>query len=89
MGYFGYEREWTGECRHIAANKDCMLRVALRGRRSLRDLYTPSVGAPVGRDEDFFLARRSRYTCHEVTAPRVAGFSFFTHTKTEADPLRG
>ena len=24
---------------------------ALRGRRSLRDMYTPSVGAPVGRDE--------------------------------------
>jgi len=52
--------------------------VALRGRRSLRDLYTGfAVGLPlVGRK---ILLRDQRehhpkgYTSHEVTAPRVAG----------------
>jgi hypothetical protein len=28
---------------------------ALRGQRSLRDVYTPSVGAPVGRELSFSL----------------------------------
>jgi hypothetical protein len=48
---------------------------ALRGRRSLRDVYTPSVGAPFGRDQYSYRPtggpRRSRYTCYEVTAARV------------------
>jgi hypothetical protein len=33
-----------------------MLRCALRGRRPLRGAYTPSVGAPVGRDHESFPA---------------------------------
>src|ERR1700722_9859071 len=50
----------------------------LRGGRSLRDLYTPSAGAPVGRDGESSRRPsggpgRSRYTPHEVGAPRVAG----------------
>src|ERR1700754_2702290 len=48
----------------------------LRGGRSLRDLYTPSVGAPVGRDGESSRRPsggpgRSRYTRHEVAAARV------------------
>ena len=48
----------------------------LRVGRSLRDLYTPSVGAPVGRDEESSRRPsggpgRSRYTRHEVAAARV------------------
>jgi hypothetical protein len=31
---------------------------ALRGRRSLRDLYSPSDGAPVGRDQIFCADQR-------------------------------
>src|ERR1700679_3671882 len=31
---------------------------ALRGRRSLRDRYTPSVGAPVGRDRNLHADHR-------------------------------
>ena len=38
---------------------------ALRGRRSLRDLYTPSVGAPVGRDQRSF--------CRPSGAPTARG----------------
>jgi hypothetical protein len=37
----------------------------LRAGRSLRDLCTPSVGAPVGRDEIFFADQRE--ACGEVT----------------------
>ena len=37
------------------------LEFALRGQRSLRDLYTPSVGAPVGRDWISFLVEQHGY----------------------------
>jgi hypothetical protein len=47
-----------------------LARCALRGRRSLRDLYTPSAGALVGRDQMIWRSRNRR---HEVTELRVGG----------------
>ena len=78
---YGCVRDWVLLRRDRTGLVPRSDKVALRGRRSLRDVCTASLGAPDGRNEDCADQREDHTkskTRHEETAARVGRFYFFS-----------